>query len=608
MNWILIIWSMIASACLTLAMMHFLVWYHKRTAWANLLFCLSAVATATMAGCELWMMRAETPAQFSTAMRYTHIPIWVIIITLTGYVLVYLRAGRRWLAWTVCTIRTFSLLINFSVEQNLNFLEITRVQSMPLLGESVSIPEGVVNPWMLAGQLSILLFLIFLTDATLTVWRRGDRRQALEVGGSIIFFILASTVQAVLVVRQVLYVPVMMSPFYMGIVVAMAGEMSRQTLQATQLLEDLCQKEEWLDLAADSAGVGRWLWDFKTGLIWATKKARQLYGFSADEEIPFDKFLSRLHPDDRERITQAARRSQREGADFRYDYRIVLPEGKLRWIRVLAKAFIKPSGVPERMTGVSIDITKRKHIEMELQQKRAELNHVTRVSTMGQLASTLAHELNQPLGAILRNAEAAELFLQDPSPDLDELRAILADIRKDDQRAGEVIDRMRAMMKQRQAERCRLDLRLLTEEVITLVQSDADKRHVKLALNIDPILPLVFGDQVQLQQVLINLILNALDAMTDNPPESRLVTVSVQTVGARVEVAVGDNGHGIAEEQIQHVFEPFFSSKPNGLGMGLAISRGIIEAHGGRLWASNHATGGAIFTFTLPASMKGEPA
>ena len=226
---------------------------------------------------------------------------------------------------------------------------------------------------------------------------------------------------------------------------------------------------------------------------------------------------------------------------------------------------------------------------------------------MGQLASTLAHELNQPLGAILRNAEAAELFLQDPSPDLDELRAILADIRKDDHRAGEVIDRMRAMMKQRQAEQCRLDLNLLAGEVIALVQPDADKRRVRLALDIDPALPPVLGDRVQLQQVLINLLLNAFDALDDNLSERPLVTVWARPVGATVEVAVRDNGQGIAADKIPHVFEPFFSSKPNGLGMGLAISRDIIEAHGGRLWAKNNEAGGATFTISLPAALGGDP-
>ena len=142
------------------------------------------------------MMRAETPAQFATALRWLHVPVWVVIVALVGFVLVYLRAGRRWLAWTVCALRTFSLLLNFLVGQNLNYREITRLRHIPFLGESVSVAEGVSNPWMLVGQLSLVLFLIFVADAAITVWRRGDRRQALVVGGSIVFFVLAGTVQS----------------------------------------------------------------------------------------------------------------------------------------------------------------------------------------------------------------------------------------------------------------------------------------------------------------------------------------------------------------------------------------------------------------------------
>ena len=188
---------------------------------------------------------------------------------------------------------------------------------------------------------------------------------------------------------------------------------------------------------------------------------------------------------------------------------MILPDGTQRWIASRGRMYPDAHGKPARMLGVAIDITERKQAEQEIEQQRNELAHVTRVSTMGQLASSLAHELNQPLGAILRNAEAGELFLQDPSPDLDEVRAILADIRKDDQRAGAVIDRMRALMKQRKAERRRLDLNLLAGEVVTLVRPDAETRQVRLAVETDPAVPPVHGDRVQLQQVLLNLLLNA---------------------------------------------------------------------------------------------------
>ena len=157
MSWVTVIWSMVASACLTLAAMHLLVWCTNRTAWANLLFSLTAVATAAFAGCEFWMMRAETPAQFATALRWLHVPAWVIIVALVGFVRLYLRAGRPWLAWTRLRPADAVAAAQFPGGQNLNYREVTGLRHIPFFGESVSVAEGVSNPWMLVGQLSLLL-------------------------------------------------------------------------------------------------------------------------------------------------------------------------------------------------------------------------------------------------------------------------------------------------------------------------------------------------------------------------------------------------------------------------------------------------------------------
>jgi two-component system sensor kinase FixL len=602
MSWVTIIWSMIASACLMLAAMHLLIWYKKRTAWASLIFAVMAVMTATLAGLELWGMRAETAQEYGVILRWAHVPYWVLIISLVVFIRVYLRAGRPWLAWTVCAMRTFALLLNFLVGQNLNYREVTGLRHVLYFGESVSVGEGVANPWMLVGQLSLLLLVIFVADATFAVWRRGDRQRLVLLGGTIIFFVMGGTGMFVLTFWGLIHIPVTASLFFLGIVAVMGYELSLEALRAAGLTEDLRKREEWLDLAADSAGVGLWLWDFKTNLLWITEKTRMLYGISSQGQVSFETFLSKLHPDDLDWVTQAGRKCTQEGADFRYDYRIVMPDGSIRWLKVLAKAFLGPSGKPERMTGVSLDITERKQAEQENEQKRNELAYVARVSTMNQLASSLAHELNQPLGAIMRNAEAGELFLQDPSPDLDEIRAILADIRRDDQRAGAVIDRMRSQLKRREVEHNLLDLTLLAAEVIALVCPEADARKVRIVLNPVSSLPEVRGDRVQLQQVLLNLLINAMDAMNDSAPDDRRITVLVQAVDTQVEVAVSDAGHGIAADMLSHVFEPFFSTKPNGLGMGLAISRTIIEAHRGSIWAKNNEAGGATFTITLPAA------
>ena len=237
----------------------------------------------------------------------------------------------------------------------------------------------------------------------------------------------------------------------------------------------------------------------------------------------------------------------------------------------------------------------------ELEELRSELARAGRVTALGQLASALAHELSQPLGAILRNAEAAEIHLNSPTPDLEELRAIVSDIRKDDRRAGDVIEQMRALIKRRTLQMNPLGLNELVQDVFSLVHSDALARHVALDCSVAPGLPLVAGDRVHLSQVLLNLIMNGMDAMSTTPAISKRVLIEARPrEEGKVEVAVTDSGPGVPAEIIDKVFDPFYTTKSGGLGMGLPISRTIIEAHGGRLWAERApASRGLTFRFTL---------
>jgi signal transduction histidine kinase len=260
------------------------------------------------------------------------------------------------------------------------------------------------------------------------------------------------------------------------------------------------------------------------------------------------------------------------------------------------------------IAGLLAQRSKRRWAEAEILAQRMELAHVARVSTMGQLSSALTHELNQPLGAILRNTEAAEIILQNDQPNLEEVQAILADIRRDDRRAGDVIDRMRSLFKRRSLVSSRLPLRHLVEETVALARSDAEARQVKMSVQISPLSPMVCGDRVQLQQVLLNLILNGMDAMDTTPRSRRSLVVQVrEATDGYLQVAVTDCGTGIAPDDAAHIFEPFFTTKPEGMGMGLAISRTIIEAHGGDIRAERNTPEGTTFTFTLPR-MKPEQA
>ena len=411
MSWVTIIWAMVASACLTLAAVNLLVWCKKRAAWANLLFSLTAVGTAGMAYCELWMMRAETPGQFGTALRWLHVPAWGLLVALVGFVRLYLRAGRPWLTWSFIGLRTLSLLLDFMVGQNLNYREITRLRHIPFFGESVSVAEGVANPCMLVGQLSLLLLVLFVADATVTAWRRGDRRQALTVGASIVFFTLTGTVQAVLVLWEMVHWPMTTSVFYLGIVATMAYEMSREALRAAQLSDDLRESEARMSMAAEAAGFGVWMWSIARNQVWGSERWLGLFGFAPDATVTLQDVIQRVHPDDREGVERAVRRAAADRSDYAAEYRLVLPDNTQRWVAARGRVYPGAQGKPVRMMGATTDITASKQAEEKAQRQHEELAHLSRVTTVSALSGSLAHELNQPLGIILSNAQAAQELL-----------------------------------------------------------------------------------------------------------------------------------------------------------------------------------------------------
>jgi len=601
MSWVTIIWSMTAAACLTLAAIHFLVWCQRRTAWAGLLFTLTSTATAALAGCEFWMMRAQTPQEFGTSLRWLHVPTWVIVLSLVGFVRLHLRAGRVWLAWSICALRTLALLLNFLVGQNLNYREVTALRHIPFLGESISVGAGVSNPWMLVGQLSLVLWLVFVTDAAITVWRRGDRRQALATGGSIALFALAGTAQGVLVLWQIVDWPVTASFFYLGIVVAMGYEMSRETIRAGKLSDELRESEAKMTLAAEAAGFGVWIWNIETNRVWGSERAIRLFEFPPNAGVSFDKVIQRVHPDDRERVAATRDRAIQTQGNYATEYRILLADGSQRWIASRGRYYLSADGKPARMIGAVVDITDRKQAEQDLVQKRNELAHLSRVTTVSELSGSLAHELNQPLGIILSNAQAAQELLQQDPPVVGEVSEILGDIVAADRRAAEIIQRLRALLKRGEVFVQSLPLNELIEEVLRLVNADLIGRGVSVIRNFAPDLPQVTGDRIQLQQLTLNLILNAADAMAGNAPGARRLYISTARHDSTVRTSVRDEGAGLPAD-VESLFQPFFTTKAHGLGMGLAICRSIITAHHGRLWAEPHPERGAVFHFELPVA------
>lgn len=319
----------------------------------------------------------------------------------------------------------------------------------------------------------------------------------------------------------------------------------------------------------------------------------KVLGYSR-KELMANRFWSFVHPDDQDGTQEAVSNlaSQRELIHFENRYRC--KDGTYRLLEWTAA----PAG--ELIYAAARDITERMEAEVEDRQRRDELAHLARISTMGELAGALAHEINQPLSAIMSNAQAAKRYLEAPNPDMEEVKEILRDIVKEDARAGEVINRLRTLLKKSKTELEPLDLNSVFQETIGLLHSDAVIRDVKVTTELDPRISCVRGDRVQLQQVALNLILNAFEAMNEQPRGEKRVLIRTWQKDSEVLAAVADSGGGLSAGETEKIFKPFYTTKPQGLGMGLSISRSIINRHQGRIWVENNPDRGAAFFLSLP--------
>jgi PAS domain S-box-containing protein len=547
------------------------------------------------------MLNSKTVEQYELLVRWIHVPTFVLTLSFVAFVRRYLHAGRAWLAWSIYGLRTLVLILNFIFVVSINFTAITNIRQFSWGGQLVSLPVGTPNPWGLLSSVSLLLLLIFSVDATVTMWRRGDRRRGLLIGGSMIFgAILAWHVP--LVIWGILEVPFFLGFTYTAIVAVMGYELSNDVARAAGLARELEISEKRLNLAADSANLGMWEWDMVHDEIWITDKGRAMFGFDSLEKLNFDGFRSRVHPEDRALVLQAVENALQTGAEYRSEYRVLLPDGQVRWIAGRGHVEFNDAGKPARMRGASLDITKRKQAELDAARHRTEMAHLSRVTTVGELSGSLAHELNRPLGAILSNAQAAQRMLANGGIDVAEFREILDDIVSENKHAAEVIRRLRLWLQKGEVQQHSLRINKVVRDVLKLIRTDLISQNVSVDTELARNLPTITGDPVQLQQVLVNLVVNACDEVADcDTPDRRLrIRTGLENGGGAVIVSVTDRGGGIQEKEVEQMFEPFFTTKAKGMGLGLSVCRTIIAAHRGKLWATNNPERGATFHFTLP--------
>ena len=358
--------------------------------------------------------------------------------------------------------------------------------------------------------------------------------------------------------------------------------------------------EAQLAAAIEAARLGRWDWDVRSGRLSWSDITREIYEVAADVPVTPETFERLVHPDDRPLVAAAASDAM-AGRPVDVEFRILFPDGRVKWILSKGQSVGAAGGRPERIVGVKVDVTARKHAELQLHEQQRRLAQRSGALAAGELSTALANELNQPLAAILANAAAARRFLHHDPVDLRRLRDILDDIAQDNQRAAAVLPRVGALVRSEVAF-APVDVNDLVARVLVLSRGELLSRGVSAVSQCDPDAPGVLGDAAQLQELLLQLVINGCEAMEDAPADSRSLVVTTAGGQGEVTVTVRNTGNAIAPDLLAQIFEPFVTTKPRRLGLGLAICRSIAAAHHGRLIAGDHPGGGAMLSLTLPAA------
>jgi PAS domain S-box-containing protein len=395
-----------------------------------------------------------------------------------------------------------------------------------------------------------------------------------------------------------------------GLIAALMTNLARRRRAERSLRES----ETRVALATEAARLGVWELDTATGEMWVSDKIRELFNLDAGEAVDLATLDSRVLPEDR-----AARTAEIQGAiqgndEYQAEYRIRLPDNTVRWISGRGRSMNGPDGKPPRLFGVSMDITDRKEAisarllaEEEARRQREQINLLGRASLLGEMTASLAHELSQPLAAIVANASAGVRFIDGNEFEPGVLRETFSDVGSDARRARDIIQSVRDAIKQGSPVRGRIGINSVVTNVALIVRPEAAAGSCQVKTSLSENLPLVEADVIQLQQVLVNLVTNAFHAMSETPIARRNVEIATKLDGnGSVQVLVRDYGPGVSAEMQERLFEHFYTTKKDGLGMGLAIVRSIIEAHGGKITAGNAEGGGAFFDFRLPAAVKSE--
>jgi PAS domain S-box-containing protein len=379
-------------------------------------------------------------------------------------------------------------------------------------------------------------------------------------------------------------------------------ELSVEIAERKRAEDKLRQSETYLAEAQKLTHTGSWVWEVDgRSASYLSEEWYRVYGLDPRRGVPgWEERLQRIHPDDRARWKARIDRALSEKSEYEVEFRILLPDGEVKHLHTIGHPVFDPAGNLVRFVGSTTDITERNQSEEALRQAQADLARISRITTMGELTASLAHEVNQPIAAAMTDANTCLRWLDRDQPDLTEAREAAARVVKDAARAAEIIGRTRLLFKKGTPQSELVNMNEVVRETLALMIGDMSRFSISVRIELADDLPAIAGDRVQLQQVLMNLMANSIEAMKDTDGTREIAIHSQPGQNGQVMVTISDTGVGLPAQQADQIFDAFFTTKPNGTGMGLRISRSIIESHGGRLWAANHLPLGASFHLTLP--------
>lgn len=605
MNAVELIWPTMIAVCLVFAGVHAYVWLRVRHS-SHGSFALLCVAIASVALMELMMMHATSTQAYLLLLRGFYVAIQAGFVALVYFVWIYLNAGRRWLGWLAIMMRGVVTVGGLIMPNTLHFRELHAMEPMNFLGATVVVPIGTQSPWLTLGLMSNLALVIFLFDATVTLWRQRYGRQAIVLGSALLMLVISGMTIATAVGFGSVKMPLHVTLSFIAIIAIMGAQMSQDLVRTARLSLELAEAEnrllhsrQRLSLAAEAAKVGFWTFDPSTMRFHGSPWAMRLFGMEDNHVAHFDELLGAMHPDDRDHVRRALSDALSSPQLISVEYRTVHKDGGTRWFLSAGGGSFAGSGDAQRLTGVTFDITDRKLAEQTAQQQREKAEHLSRVVTVSGLSGVLANELRQPLARILSSARQALATLNHRSGNLQPLGPLVADMVAMNDGASQVIAKLRMLLRRSEPQREDLPLATLVEGMLDFLQSDLMHRGVEVATRLDHSLPAIRADRVRMEQVIINLIISACDAMADRPRMQRQLSVSVRAAEKMAELRVA-YGHRGALMPPGQMLDAASAARSVISDAGLPICRAIIESQGGRLWIDANDESRSGFRVELP--------